>query len=175
MLLSGCGSSGGSAPKPPEKKDEKPALEGGVETNAAEGVRYGPEPVRKPLWRLRWERSSLTYGEGGVFFGTAFGVRGVFFKGPKEASSFQAESVEIERGSNKLQIKGGVVVSAEKPLTQLKCEEATWDPDREVGEARGNVRVITEDYTLGPFPVIRFSPELKIGGTPKLFEERHGK
>lgn len=176
MALSGCGGSPkGPKGKPKPDPKAKPTLEQTVQTSAAEGTRYSTGSSRRPLWTVKWTRADLTYSEEGAFYGTAYGVSGTFFKGTQAASTFQAKRAVIAQNSNTLELLDGVTVESKKPASRLECNAVLWDPEREVGEARGNVRFTAEDVVLGPFEAFRFSPELNAAGTPGVFGKRYGK
>lgn len=170
FALSGCGAKlDGEVKKPPKER-----MVQSVQTNAAEGTRYSEGPDRKAVWKVRWNRQELTFGEGGVFFGDMYEVSGSFFKGGAEASRFRADKAHVDQQSNVLVLEGRVEIETSDPRGEISCERAIWHPEGEYGEAHGNVRYTTDEYTMGPFPVFRFSAELKAGGTPDLFREKYG-
>lgn len=150
-------------------------LEQAVRTSAAEGTRYSSGKNRRPLWTVRWNRADLNASEEGEFYGTAYDVSGTFFKGAQAASTFRAKRAVIAQKGNTLELLGGVSVQSERPPSKLECDSVIWDPEREVGEARGNVRFTADDVVIGPFDAFRFSPELNAAGTPGIFGKRYGK
>ncbi len=126
------------------------------------------------MWTVRWRSANITYGDQGSFGGTMKEVDGTIHSGGSAASEFRAENAEVEEESRVLRLSGGVEVKSESGTRRLTCERIEWDPDREVIEAKGNVRFETKDFVVGPFAALRISPELRIAGTPDLFEKRYG-
>lgn len=176
MVIAGCGdASKSSSVKPKPDAKTKPILEQAVRTSAAEGTRYSSGKNRRPLWTVKWARADLNASEDGAFYGTAYDVSGTFFKGSQAASTFHAARAVIAQKGNTLELLGGVSVQSQKPRSKLECDSVLWDPEREVGEARGNVRFTAEDVVMGPFEAFRFSPELNAAGTPGIFGKRYGK
>jgi hypothetical protein len=163
-----------------------------VKTHGAEGTRYSDEKVRRALWTVAWESANLTYGEDLGFYGTADRVHGTLYKDGVAASRFKSDTADIQKDTNILTLKGHVSVERLEPEGRtghkdgasskesraegrMFCETLVWYPERGLGEAKGKVRFETDDYTMGPFDTLLFSPELKAGGTPQMFGERYGK
>lgn len=167
----GCGPVDG-ATKAGSQAAREP-VEQSVLTAGAVVTRYTESEPRRKVWSVRWKSADLTISEGGRFSGEMRGVEGNLYRGQALASRFRAELGLADRDSSVLKLSRGVIVETTMPKVRLTCDAMRWDPEREVIEATGNVRLETEDGVLGPFQKLWLSPELRVAGTPDLFEENH--
>lgn len=181
MLIAGCasGAPGGKARATNPGKPFSTALVAAGTVLTRYG--YSDKGHRIKLWNIRWQTADLAFDDSGEFSGTMEGVHGVLFKDGRESSTFEARTGTADKSSRVLLLEGSVVVESKDPSVKSKdpsgrmeCESMRWDPDREIIEATGNVRLETKEGILGPFDSLWFSPELKVAGTPDMFKEKIG-
>jgi hypothetical protein len=169
LLIAGCGSSG-SARRPAPSDDDKPKDEvRKAETAGGSAVRYSDGEDRKKLWSIEWGEAQLEYNDDGHFGGTLAEVKGQFFRQGVPAAEFLARQAETKLGSSVLSIEGGIRLSSKEPALTLTCDKVVWNPDLQRIEARGNVKVDSPRYTMGPAEVLFCSPDLKVIATPNMF------
>lgn len=147
--------------------DEEPVPERRVATGPAEVVRRGQD--RAPTWSASSASADLRYAGENAFGGEFENVRGKLFSKGEAASDFQAKRGIARQESETLVLEGAVRIVGLKSKAVLSATRVEWRPERELIEASGDVRVTTPDYSVGPFPSLLATPDLRRFGTPDTF------
>lgn len=165
IFASGCG-----GPTPVQRRAnvaDEPASERRVDTGESEVVRRGPD--REPAWSAKSASARLSYGGEGNFGGRFEDVSGLIFSEGKPASEFKARAGVAEQESETLILEGSVRIVGIESKATLSAMRVQWRPDRKLVLASGDVRVNTPDYSIGPFPSLLATPDLRQFGTPDTF------
>lgn len=169
VLLVSCGS------KPPPdagpRQPKPPAPERTVHSGSGEATRRSEEAGRGKEWTVKWKSAVLDVGSDGAIGGSMEGVVGVLYRDDKPASDFSADRADADRATGVLVLSGRVRVAAREGGTVLTCQSLTWRVDDRVAAARGDVRVESPDWTLGPAPEIWANADLTRAGTPEAYAQ----
>lgn len=167
-LVAGCGSSNKAAePKqaePPKKVTPKAIQMGPVEL-IQKDAKLGPQ------WSVKGKSAQMTMSEDGKGSGDLFEVSGTMFDKNEPAATFTAKQGHADQAAETLNLMGNVVVTAKESSAKLVADHVRWLADRQLIEATGNVTMKTQDYSIGPFPVLLATPDLKSFGTPDRFKK----
>lgn len=168
LALAGCGP---SAPKKAEKGTEPPPP--AVLRKASTGpVKIEQRDDRRRLvWSVDAKESQLSYGGENTMRGTLEGVSGTLYRDGAPASRFTADRGSADQATRRLDLEGRVRVTAEGRGAVLTADRLRWIDARQVVEAEGDVRVVTQDYEIGPIPRLWATPDLRDVGTPETFAE----
>ncbi len=165
----GCGATKSTSSKPPEVK---PLLEKPIAVHADPGtveVR-SPDNLQEILYKISWQKASLTIGNEGPFASDMEGVSGSMFAGGKEASSFQAESASANKEKQLLKLSGGVDVQSNSYKMKLHCDNLEYRAKQKLIVAKGHLVVSGVNGSLSGPDEIWATPDLKVIATPKEFK-----
>ncbi len=179
-VLAGCG---GKAK--PAKVEAKVGPSRTIQTGTVEVAQRDDDLVM--LWKVKSAKSEMTLSGDGKLSGNMTGVTGAYYIKGEIASTFEADESFADQESQELRLKGNVVViSKEQVLEGLGVQEKDakkvgtvrlyadameWDEAKRMLHATGKVKVISDSYEMGPFPVLWVSPDLKEVGTPDQWKE----
>lgn len=166
VLLCGCGSAKDSREEPKVEPAEPRALG----TGSGSFVRRNIGGDTK-LWEVQWGQASLEYEGEGSFGGTMSDVKGSIFENDTPASTFTAKHAAADKAESWLRLRGGVRMESTVDSAELRCTEVFWDAQANIVKAKGDVRLSSGDFTVGPFQELWTTPKLDYFSTPDLFEK----
>ncbi len=101
--------------------------------------------------------------------GTMTGVTGEIYRDEKLADTFRGDEAVANHSQNELTLSGHVeLVSADKTAT-LRCDKVLYDATKKLFHAMGNVRFSGRVGSLGTFPELIATSDLKKAAVPELF------
>jgi len=150
-----------SQTKPPEAPRRAFAT-GAVEAEAR-------DPQRRRLWTIRAKSARLDMIDDRQAAGDMTDVSGTIFQNEQSVSQFEAQQGQADQVKQRLSLRGSVKVTSAAQRAELRADEIDWRADLHRLEARGNVRVISLDYEIGPFPVLFATADLRTVATPDRF------
>lgn len=169
LTVIGCGSREAArppAPTPPPVEAEKRS----AQTEKVEMVARDESRMR--AWSVQAKSAKLNFAGEGKMSGDLVGVSGVLFKNDTEAGTFTADRGSANQEQRRLVLRGRVRLVSLTQKAVLTADELEWLDGEERVEARGNVRVRSERYEVGPFPKVLATPDLTDIGTPDMFMEK---
>jgi hypothetical protein len=122
-------------------------------------------------WTVTAKESTVTLASSGKVRGSLVGVSAVLFKGGKPSCRLRSDKGEADQGTGVLALAGNVEVVAVEQQTVLRAQRLKWNVRKGLLEAEGGVVVTTESYTIGPYPRLDATADLKRFGTPDHFGE----
>lgn len=125
---------------------------------------------RSRLWTVHWEKARLDVTGTTMSGGELERVKGEVFQNDIVASRFTADRGLASRESDVLELSGKVIVTSVEPVGSMTCESLKWNAKDGRFEAQGNVRIVMEDYEIGPIAVLWASPDLRRVATPSMFD-----
>lgn len=174
LVAVGCGS--GSSKKDKSKKSaDVPHPEDNrvVNTKSGNAVGYSVEGERMPLWKVGWQEAKIILLEGGNTVTQMKGASGTFLKDGKDASNFQSATGTADKGKGDIDVDGQVVVVSLTDKATLRCDHIHYaSKGQQIVQATGNVRVDGEWGTVSGLQEVWATPDLKVFGTPDLFQKR---
>lgn len=161
--LAGCGSEPvvvgqelGAQPKPDDGKTK-------IEIGKAEATSPG-------AWRLWSDQSSVTFGDDDESWIDVTGVTGDLLEDGEVASRFSSDQGQADTDTGRLVLDGRVKITSETDDLTLTAAKVTYDEQRELIVAEGEVWVRSGEWNLGPFAKLVSNPSLQEFGTPDRFE-----
>lgn len=125
---------------------------------------------QQPLWNIQAASSNVSYtGKQGTS-GKLEKVQGELFKDGKISTHFTADHATIDEAKEILYIQGNVQLRSDKTQTTLYADRVSWAPNEKMFQAKGNVRIVSRDYTFGPVPELRANADITDIGTPDTFK-----
>lgn len=171
-LTVGCG--GGSKPKKPENKPEKPIVERMiVNTGPGAATARATDAAHTPTYHIAWKSAKIDLSDQGLLGGSMEQVTGEMYGKGKPVNSFRAARAKADRKTQILSAEGDVLVFSKEFAAKLACRRLEWDAKKNVVKAMGAV-VVTGTKgqgTVGPVPELWATPDLRIVATPDLFQQ----
>ena len=161
--MAGCGTepdvAGQELSARPEPDNGQTTIEIGKATAAMRGA-----------WRLWSEQSSVTIGDDEQSQINVSGVTGDLFENGEVASRFASDKGQADTSSGRLVLDGHVKITSETDDLYLTASKVTYDEQRELIVAEGEVWVRSSEWNAGPFDKLVSNPSLQKFGTPDRFE-----
>lgn len=174
LALTGC-----LKPVPPARDTARSSTPGGATeaapTEEERAFATGPieaearDPQRRRMWTVRATSARLDLDEARKGSGDLFGVTGELFQQEKPVSRFSADRGTADQARQVLSLRGQVQIRSLQQSATLSATSLEWQAGRQRLEAKGDVRVVTPDYEIGPFPVLFATPDLRTVATPDRF------
>ena len=131
---------------------------------------YSPDAARKKQWTVHWQRLALAVSQKeGVTQGRMLGVRATIFKGSATGVTVSADNGQGSKDQKQLELNGNVTVRSADRKSVLTCQSLRYAAGKELLYASGNVQLQNEVGSLGSFPMLVATSDLKKVATPKEF------
>ena len=171
LLVVGCKA---KSALPPPALPKANVLQQTIESGAGSTELFSPTKTSQRLWKVEWKSASVTARaeskEGMVQMDPDSGimneVTGEVDDDQGVASTFRGDRAEADKAEQVLALTGKVVVISKRKNGKLTCDRLEWLPKRKRYHAVGNVVATGPVGTLGPFPEIWATPDLKKVSTP---------
>ncbi len=171
LLVVGCKAKSTLPPSAPPKAN---VLQQTIESGAGSTEVFSPDKTSRRLWKIEWKTASVTATsetkDGMIQMDPDSGmlneVTGEVDDELGIASTFRGDRAEADKVQQVLSLSGKVVVISKRKGGQLICDRLEWLPKRKRYHAIGNVVATSPMGTLGPFPELWATPDLKKVSTP---------
>jgi hypothetical protein len=173
LLVAGCGSSKGK--KDPDKKPKIDPAEGNRFVNSQSGnaIAYTVEGPRRPTYKVAWKTVRIVVQPDGNTITQMGDASGTFIQDGKDASTFQSAKGVANKGTGAIDVDGNVVVVSLTQDATLRCDHIHYaSKGQELVQAVGNVSVVGKWGTVSGLQEVWATPDLKVFGTPDLFQKR---
>jgi len=120
-------------------------------------------------WRIEAKASQIEIDPESRVEGELKNVEGTLYEKGQVASTFTATEASANQQNSHLELRGEVKVLGHKDGLVLKAQRVRWLPERQLIEASGRVMLENASFTVGPFPRLLSTPDLKQTGTPDVF------
>ena len=166
-LLAGCQST--RAESPTAVRLAPPKAVPGTTLHAGPGETEAFDEKRFRLWTLHWESAEVRGAGTKATVSDVVTVHGSFFRNNKPAGNYEAATGSADQAKSRLELRGSVRITSLQHKTTLLCAEANYDGIRKIIQARGKVRLVSDDGTTDFGDEVVATPELDRVGTPETF------
>lgn len=162
-LMAGCSSPG---PAPAPKKTPVPvktlrAFSPTITVNSADG---------KKSFIVRLKDTDIHLKESGEpDYGKFTSAKGEILEGKVIVCRFEGDSGHLDRDNRTLDLSGNVKIKSESDGVEINALNVQYFQDKNMIEATGNVTVVSESMTMGPFNKVLSTADLKKIATPGKF------
>jgi len=164
----GCGGPPKQA-SPAQPQEEAKSPPRSIELGPTELIQKDPNLGTQ--WTVKGTSGRVTMQEDGKGSGELDNVSGAIFDNEQVTANYTAKHGKADQAAQTLNLTGNVVVIAKASSAKLVADQVRWLAGRKLIEASGNVTMKTQDYSIGPFPALLATPDLKTFGTPDRFKK----
>lgn len=170
LALAGCS---GGRKKPDEAVNGTDDKEVGPERRIhSENVAIEQkDETGKVVWIARAETSLTKTRENGTTEVEMSGVTGEILQNGKIVSRFESKQGVARDADKSIQLSQAVKVTSIEQKLVLNADQISWREAEKLYDARGNVIIVGEDFTMGPEARLIASGDLKKIGTPDRFKK----
>ncbi|MBL8087296.1 MAG: hypothetical protein JNM85_04395 [Chthonomonas sp.] len=170
FMLCGCGAKP-TAPKPEVKPESSAtASEPARKVNTGAGAMTQTSPEGKSLWTVKWSTGGVSLDGEGRAAGQFDQVTGSLYQDGTEGSTFSAPKAVADQKAGVLSLSPGVHIKQVGGDLALSADSVRYLDAYQLIEARGNVRIVSKSYNVGPLPAMLATADMRRVGTPDVFK-----
>ena len=144
-----------------------------MNSGAGKTIAYSNDEKHQPLWDVAWKSVRLIIQPDGNTITDMKETSGTFMQQGKEASTFTSATGTADKKKGDIDVDGQVMVVSLTQDSTLRCDHIHYaSKGKQIVQATGNVRVDGKWGTVSGLQEVWATPDLKVFGTPDLFQQR---
>ena len=172
-LIVGCQSGKRSEAPIPKRGaadgDQRPPITDAINVGPGDLTAYSTNLPRRPVWKLLWKSARIQPGQKENSLGEVTEASGFIYPEAEAPVPFSAASGSGDQAKGQLYLRENVTIFSPTLKATLRCDLVHYDASAKIVEAKGNVRVTSEDGTVTTNQELWATPDLSIVGTKDEF------